>query len=70
MSKTNKILLALSIFMVIFVSVVLWIFYKTSAEPSVLITVVGGAVITEIVALCKLKTQKRKIAAKKEESAD
>lgn len=67
MSKTNKILLALSIFMLIFVSVVLWIFYETGNEPGVLITVVGGAVVTEIIALCKLKTQKRKLTARKEE---
>lgn len=61
MNGTDKILAILGIFMFLFVAAVLWLFYKVGSEPSTLIAVVGGAIIAEIVALCKLKAGKRRL---------
>lgn len=61
MNGTDKILLILGVFMLLFTAAVLWLFYKTSSEPSTLIAVVGGAVIAEIIALCKLKSGKKRL---------
>ncbi len=60
LNGTDKILTILSIFMLLFVIAILVIFVITKDEPSTLITVIGGAVIVEILALAKLKTDKRK----------
>jgi len=61
MNGTDKILTIMAIFMLLFVAAILWLFYKTSSEPSTLIAVVGGAVIAEIIALCKLKAGKKRL---------
>lgn len=61
MNGTDKILLILGTFMLLFVAAVLWLFYKVGSEPSTLIAVVGGAVIAEIIVLCKLKAGKRRL---------
>ena len=61
MNGTDKILLILGIFMLLFVIAVLWLFHEQGNEPSTLIAVVGGAVIAEIIALCKLKSGKRRL---------
>ncbi len=60
MNGTDKILTMLGLFMLLFVGIILWIFYKVNSEPSTLIAVVGGAVIAEIIALCKLKAGKQR----------
>lgn len=61
MNGTDKILLILGIFMLLFVIAVLWLFHEQGNEPSTLIAVVGGAIIAEIIALCKLKAGKRRL---------
>lgn len=67
MNGTDKILLILGIFMLFFVIAVLWLFYEKGGEPSTLIAVVGGAIIAEIVALCKLKSGKKRLNMDKQD---
>ena len=61
MNGTDKILTIIAVFMLLFVAAVLWLFYKVGSEPSTLIAVVGGAIIAEIIALCKLKAGKKRL---------
>jgi uncharacterized integral membrane protein len=67
MNGTDKILIILGVFMLCFTAAVLWLFYKTSSEPTVLITVVGGAIVAELVALFKLKAEKKRKRKKEDE---
>jgi hypothetical protein len=67
MNGTDKILAILGTFMLLFVITILCLFHEHGNEPSTLIAVVGGAVIAEIIALCKLKSDKRQLNADKEE---
>ena len=67
MNGTDKILLILGIFMLLFVIAVLWLFHEQGNEPSTLIAVVGGAIIAEIIALCKLKSGKKRLNMDKQD---
>jgi ABC-type protease/lipase transport system fused ATPase/permease subunit len=69
MNGTDKILAILGAFMLLFVIAILFLFHEHGNEPSTLIAVVGGAIIAEIAALCKIKTDKRQLDAEKEEKA-
>jgi len=60
MNTIDRILLILGIFFLAFVVVVLWIFAKTGLEPTVLEGIVGAAVISEIIALLRIKIGKQK----------
>ncbi len=60
LNGTDKILVMLSLFMLAFIITVFIIFVKVGSEPSTLITVVGGAVIAELLALLVNKANKRK----------
>lgn len=68
MNKIDKILIIMAVFMVFFVAAVFYVFVKVGSEPSTLIAVVGGAVIAEIIALCKIKVGKQRIELKDKEN--
>lgn len=59
MNKIDKILIILAVFMVLFIAAVLVIFWHTGAEPTVLVGGVATAVVTEILALCRIKTGRK-----------
>lgn len=61
MNKIDKILIMLGIFLVLFVAAILAVFVLTEGnEPTALVTVVGGALIAEVLALCKIKAGKQR----------
>ena len=64
-NKIDKILLILGSFMLLFVLACLWLFHEHGSEPSTLITVIGGAVIAEVIALCAIKIDGERTSRKK-----
>ena len=60
MNTTDKILIILGTFFVLFVAAVLWVFVRVGAEPTVLVGATAGALIAEILILFRIKTGKQR----------
>lgn len=60
MKTTDKILIILGVFMLLFITAVLWIFVRIGNEPAVLVGGVTAAVVGEIIALLQIRREKEK----------
>ena len=73
MNTTDKILIILGTFFVLFVAAVLWVFVREGAEPTVLVGATAGALVTEILILFRIKAGKQRMeqeAGQEEDSAE
>ena len=61
MRATDKILIVMIVYLVLFSAGVLVIFWHTGEEPTVLVGGTVAALVTEIIALCRIRINKENL---------